>query len=181
MTQPVLAGVPAAAEPPRRPTAPSSGVLAVTRLLAAPAPEQVPVADAHEVLEPGSDPRHRRPQLRLVTRDGAAPDVFATRFAQTLVEVVAGERGAHQLLHWTTPAVYDRVVRRSATLQRAASNAAPSRRLRAQVRSVHVGVPVPGAAELSIHARHGARSRAIAARLELGEDGRWRCCALQLG
>ena len=38
----------------------------------------------------------------------------------------------------------------------------------------------PTIAEISIHVRHGARSRAIAARLDLVED-RWRCSALQFG
>jgi len=38
----------------------------------------------------------------------------------------------------------------------------------------------PDAAELSIHVRHGQRSRAIAARIERIE-GRWRCSVLDFG
>jgi rhodanese-related sulfurtransferase len=45
---------------------------------------------------------------------------------------------------------------------------------------VHVFRPGPASAEVSVHVRHGHRSRAIAARLEQ-RDGRWRCVALQLG
>ena len=47
-------------------------------------------------------------------------------------------------------------------------------------RSVHVFQPEPASAEVSVHVRHGHRSRAIAARLERRDD-RWRCVALQLG
>ena len=54
------------------------------------------------------------------------------------------------------------------------------RRLRSQVRSVHVFCPSPAAAEISVHVRHGERSRALAARIELVED-RWCCVALEFG
>jgi hypothetical protein len=45
---------------------------------------------------------------------------------------------------------------------------------------VHVFCPSPEAAELSVHVRHGERSRAIAARIELRE-GRWCCTVLEFG
>jgi hypothetical protein len=48
------------------------------------------------------------------------------------------------------------------------------------VRSVHVFLPQPQSAEVSVHVRHGERSRAIAARLE-HRGGRWVCTALELG
>jgi hypothetical protein len=48
------------------------------------------------------------------------------------------------------------------------------------VRSVHLFCPSPEAAEISVHVRHGERSRAIAARIEL-VSGRWCCTALQFG
>jgi rhodanese-related sulfurtransferase len=54
------------------------------------------------------------------------------------------------------------------------------RTVRPQVRSVHVFHPTPDSAEVSVHVRHGQRSRAIAARLELTR-GRWQCTVLQLG
>jgi hypothetical protein len=59
---------------------------------------------------------------------------------------------------------------------------APQRRrtVRAHVASVHVFRPATDSAEVSVHVRHGHRSRAIAARLERRE-GRWMCVALQLG
>lgn len=120
-----------------------------------------------------------RPRLQLVGGDGD-PDRFATRFAQVLVEVIGGDRGAHQLMRWTTDRVYEDLLRRSSALQRAAANGQRARRPRAQVRSVHLCRPHDEAAELSIHVHQGARSRAIAARIEL-LAGRWRCTALQFG
>lgn len=180
MSRSALAGVHALPAPTRHPQpAPSTGVLAVARLLAPPASEEVPLAEVQETLELGLD-LVQRPRLRLVTQDGTGLDLLAARFAQILVEVVTGDRGPQQLLRWTTEEVYDALLHRAATLQRAAANATPARRLRAQVRSVHLSRPQPAAAELSIHVRHGARSRAIAARIEL-VGGRWLCSALQIG
>ena len=40
--------------------------------------------------------------------------------------------------------------------------------------------PKHGVAEVSVHVRHGERSRALAARLER-IHGQWRCTALELG
>ena len=54
------------------------------------------------------------------------------------------------------------------------------RTMRPQVRSVHVFQPAPTTAEVTVHVRHGQRSRALAARLEL-RGGRWTCTALQVG
>ena len=45
---------------------------------------------------------------------------------------------------------------------------------------MHVFCPSPEAAEISVHVRHGERSRAIAARIE-HVGGRWCCTALQFG
>jgi transcription antitermination factor NusA-like protein len=48
------------------------------------------------------------------------------------------------------------------------------------LRSIRVGEPADGIAEISAVIRQGERHRAVAVRLE-GIDGRWRCTALQLG
>ena len=127
-----------------------------------------------------SPPIRVRPRLRLVTSDQPELDGFATRFAQAVVEVVAGDRGIHQLMRWTTTRVYADLQRRSHLLQRTLPPDRRQRRLRAQVRSVHLSRPTEEAAEISIHVRHGHRSRAIAARIELIED-RWRCTELEFG
>lgn len=120
-----------------------------------------------------------RPNLRLVTGDEPSLDGFATRFAQAVVEVIGGDRGVYQLMRWTTDEVYDDLQRRSSLLQRSTRDPR-RRRLRAQVRSVHLSCPQPDVAEISIHVRHGHRSRAIAARIERIES-RWRCSAIEFG
>lgn len=130
-------------------------------------------------LGPGPD-LPTRPNLRLVTGDEPGLEAFATRFAQAVVEVIGGDRGVQQLMRWTTDPVYEDLQRRSALLQRAGTRDPRRKRLRAQVRSVHLSRPQPDIAEISIHVRHGQRSRAIAAKIERIE-GRWRCSALEFG
>jgi hypothetical protein len=94
--------------------------------------------------------------------------------------VVGGDRPLTQLLRWTNGRVYGELGRRVRVLARTAPANKRLHTIRPQVRSVHVCRPTPDCAEVSVHVRHGQRSRAIAARLEL-EEGRWTCTALQLG
>ena len=143
----------------------------------------VPIADTQGVLPFALDSAADlpdRPSLRLVTGEDRELDAFSARFAQAVVEVIGGDRGVHQLMRWTTEWVYADLMHRSHALQRAASGDQRVRRLRATVRSVHLFRPHEDAAELSIHVRHGGRSRAIAARIERIE-GRWRCSVLDFG
>lgn len=121
-----------------------------------------------------------RPRLRVVTGEERELDAFSARFAQAVVEVIGGDRGVHQLMRWTTEWVYADLMHRTHALQRATPGDQRLRRVRATVRSVHLFRPHDDAAELSIHVRHGHRSRAIAARIERIE-GRWRCSALDFG
>ena len=115
---------------------------------------------------------------------GGQPDeevrAWAARFAQAVVEVAGGDRPLPQLLRWTSPRVYAELGRRVRV--RAQSRPVEQRRrtIRPQVRSVHLCRPVPTVAEVSVHVRHGRRSRAIAARLELRSE-RWTCTALRIG
>jgi hypothetical protein len=149
----------------------------------APADRAVPVASTQGTLaleyDGRPEPQHR-PDLRVVAGLRAELDVFARRFCAAVVEVVGGDRGPQQLLRWTTTEVYADLVRRCETLARTTGSDQRLRRLRAQVRSVHLFCPTPTTAELSVHVRHGQRSRALAARLEHAE-GRWTCVALQFG
>jgi hypothetical protein len=123
------------------------------------------------------------PALRTVPDDGSdrsrEVQVWAARFAQATVEVLGGDRPLPQLLRWTTARVYADLDRRVRVLGARAPSPRP-RPVRPQVHSVHVCLPSAGAAEVSVHVRHGHRSRALAARLEL-RNGRWLCVALQLG
>jgi hypothetical protein len=146
-------------------------------------PRSVPLASVQGTLalEYGRDVRASpSPDLRLVAGGRAELESFAHRFARAVVEVVSGDRGPNQLLRWTTESVYAELQRRSALLTGTTPGDRRVRRLRSHVRSVHLFCPSPETAEISVHVRHGERSRAIAARIELVE-GRWCCTALQFG
>ena len=116
------------------------------------------------------------PELRLVAGGRAELEAFAQRFARAVVEVIGGDRGPSQLLRWTSDRVYAELQRRSALLAGTTPGDRRVRRLRGQLRSVHVFCPSPTAAEISVHVREGERSRAFAARVELVES-RWCCTA----
>lgn len=194
--------------PLRRPPAPDGPAVTRVRLMPPPAqdPAEDPVGPAPSAqgvlaldLQPhagapdapgGPEPLElppAPPRLALVrgTPSGLtenAPEVrtWALRFAQAVVEVTGGDRPVGQLQRWTSPEVYADLERRAAVLARARAGGPPARRLRPQVRTVHVCRPGPHTAEVSVHVRYGQRSRAIAARLEL-RHGRWTCTVLQLG
>src|SRR3954453_12162440 len=105
---------------------------------------------------------------------------WAARFAQATVEVLGGDRPVAQLLRWTNARVYTDLTRRVRILGRTSPAPTRLRTVRPQVQSVHICRPTPRSAEVSVHVRHGQRSRALAARLE-HRNGRWTCVALQLG
>jgi hypothetical protein len=104
-----------------------------------------------------------------------APRTWAARVVQAIVEVLAGVRPATQLVRWTTADVYEQISSRVLTVR--ADAAEPPRGV---VRSLHVSEPADGVAEVCASVRRGARSTAVALRLE-GMDGRWQCTALELG
>lgn len=161
------------------PVAPVDGNLAL-KSEAAPTPGRAPHRGRPQAPAP---PRPRTPELRLVQgEDRAVDDVtaWAARFAQGVVEVLGGDRPLTQLVRWTSRRVYADLERRVRILGRTCDTDQRLRTVRPQVRSVHVCHPAEGAAEVSVHVRHGKRSRALAARLELVQ-GRWQCTALQLG
>jgi uncharacterized protein DUF6459 len=172
----------------RRPPAGAAHRATVTKLGlgAQTGPQPVPVSSVQGTLAldlAASAGMPRTPELRLVTGGRAAPEdvqLWAARFAQATVEVLGGDRPLPQLLRWTSQRVYADLGRRVSILGRSSVVTQRLRTVRPQVRSVHVFQPTPQSAEVSVHVRHGRRSRAIAARLEL-ESGRWQCTALQLG
>jgi hypothetical protein len=128
------------------------------------------------------------PQLRIVRRDQTEeededrdfapqpttrselpdPREWAGRLVQAIVEVIAGLRPPAQLVRWTSAQVYDGVAARAHTRRRGEP--------RARLTSVHVCEPADGIAEVSAVVQRGARSRAVALRIE-GLDGRWQCTA----
>lgn len=172
----------------RRPPTPSAESATVIRLGGAvhPLSPQVPLASVQGTLAldiRGCLGMPRTPELRVVPESGSAVDdvtLWSARFAQAVVEVVGGDRPLTQLLRWTTSRVYNDLGRRVRILARTSPSAQRMRTVRPQVRSVHVFQPTPESAEVSVHVRHGHRSRALAARLEI-DDGRWQCTALQMG
>ena len=134
-----------------------------------PSPAPVPLASVQGTLALDYETRvrsTRTPDLRVLPGARAELEAFAHRFASAVVEVVGGDRGPSQLLRWTSESVYAELQRRCALLARTTPGDRRVRRLRSQIRSVHV--------------RHGERSRAIAARIELIE-GRWCCTVLEFG
>lgn len=171
----------------RRPPAPSTGNTRVVRLTPPRAIDDVPLDPVQGTLalDLGRRTGPPAPELRVVDETTPEPRPeqlrgWVTSFAQALVEVVSGDRPVSQLLRCTSTRVYQDVARRVTILARTAP--APQRRLtvRPQVRSVHLCQPTPFCAEVSVHVRHGQRSRAIAARLE-HRGGRWTCTALEMG
>ena len=101
---------------------------------------------------------------------------WAARLAQAVVEAVALQRPVSQLVRWTAPNVYRDLERRVLLVRRAATDA--GRSVRPQVRSIHVCRPTPTTAEVSVHVRHGVRSRAVAMRIERRGE-RWQCTVLE--
>lgn len=147
------------------------------------APVEGSLALDASALEGPRQPAETTHGLRLVAPPERADDEvrqWAARFAQAVVEVLGGDRPLQQMLRWTSQRVYGELERRLAILSRTQDAGRRRRTVRPQVRSVHVFHPTPRSAEVSVHVRHGQRSRAIAARLE-HSGGRWQCTVLQLG
>lgn len=192
--------------PPRRPPQPPREGVTVTRLGTPPRPETDPAVQGALALDLGlHDAPPPAPELRVlsgadreVMEDGPAqrppertpgprphqePDDvrgWAAQFAQAVVEVLGADRPLPQLLRWTSPEVYTDLGLRVRTLGRRAPAEQRRRLPRPQVRSVRVCRPSATVAEVSVHVRHGTRSRAVAARLER-RRGRWQCTVLQFG
>lgn len=102
----------------------------------------------------------------------------SARFLQALVEILAGDRPARQMMPWMAPDVYRHLQNRVS----AGTRPAGPRGRGARIASVHVCMVDDGIAEVAGRMVHRGRSRAIAIRLELLPDHRgvraWRCTAL---
>ncbi|MGB9378836.1 MAG: Rv3235 family protein [Mycobacteriales bacterium] len=99
------------------------------------------------------------------------PRPWAGRLILATLEALAGRRPVQQLMPWTDDAVYAQISR---TVRRRAVRTVPG-----AIRSLHIGEPADGIAEVCAVVSGAGRTRAVAARLE-GSDGRWRCTALRL-
>jgi hypothetical protein len=109
----------------------------------------------------------------------AGMEAWAATFMQAIVEVIASDRPVTQLVRWTSRRVYAEIVQRQRRVARHRS-AATTRSSRQHVATVRVCRPAEGCAEVAARVTFGARSRAIAARLEYVRD-RWMCTAIDFG
>ncbi|WP_264924925.1 Rv3235 family protein, partial [Streptomyces sp. A012304] len=97
-------------------------------------------------------------------------------FADRLLAVLSGQRPVHSMLRHTLGPAYDDLAH--------LAERGPLRTThgtRPTVRDIGYFVPRPGAIEAFARIGAGDRLRAMAFRLELGTDHRWRCTAVELG
>ncbi|GAA4971513.1 Rv3235 family protein [Kineococcus glutinatus] len=158
---PPLAGEPGAATSWGSHVSPGQGVLAIS--LGGP--------------RRGFDESFAAPQPT-TTRDLPATDQWCRRYVQVLLEVLAGQRPATQLLRWSSTDVYAALQKRAALSARLRLGTAPTRP--PAVLSLRSCAPRDGVSEAAAVVRDGGRVRAVALRLE-GWDGRWRVTALEMG
>lgn len=109
---------------------------------------------------------------RRLTSAAELPDpmMWASKFGQAALEIVAGRRGPGQMIRWTNRTVYAQLASKTGSL--------PAKQ--ARLRRIRVCVPADGVIEASAIAQLDQRILAAAMRFE-GLDGRWLCTALILG
>ncbi|MEU7723534.1 Rv3235 family protein [Streptomyces tibetensis] len=109
-------------------------------------------------------------------RPAAVPQLLPTDvFADLLVAVLSGHRPVHSMLRHTRGRAYDELA------WLAERGPLRTRGARPVVRDIGWCEPRPGAIEAFARIGAGDRLRAMAFRLELGQDLRWRCTAVELG
>ncbi|WP_298559675.1 Rv3235 family protein, partial [Streptomyces luteogriseus] len=109
-------------------------------------------------------------------RHTAIPQPLPTDlFADLLVAVLSGHRPVHSMLRHTRGRAYDELA------WLAERGPLRTRGARPVVRDIGYFEPRPGAIEAFARIGAGDRLRAMAFRLELGQDLRWRCTAVELG
>ncbi|WP_371662056.1 Rv3235 family protein [Streptomyces sp. NBC_00280] len=126
-------------------------------------PDQRRTTPPHPLQKP-SQARRTPPQPR-------PTDLFADR----LLAVLSGERPVHSMLRHTVGRAYDELA------WLAERGPLRTRGTRPVVRDVGYYEPSQGALEAFARIGAGDQLRAMAFRLELGRDFRWRCTAVELG
>ncbi|MFF0113778.1 Rv3235 family protein [Streptomyces prasinus] len=133
-------------------------------LAAAPVPPLRPAPAPAVPRVPAQTPRRPVPQPRPTDR-----------FAELLLAVLSGRRPVHSMLRHTAGRAYDELA------DLAEHGPLRTRGTRPVVRDIGYYVPREGALEVFARIGAGDRLRAMAFRLEQGQDLRWRCTAVELG
>ncbi|MFB9392092.1 Rv3235 family protein [Streptomyces coeruleoprunus] len=102
-------------------------------------------------------------------------------FAERLLAVLSGERPVHWMLGHTIGEAYDQLIRLAAANPLCDPAEPGGRGARPVLRRCGGSPPRPGVVEAYATIAAGGRVRAMAFRLELGVDRRWRCAAVELG
>ncbi|MDT0484942.1 Rv3235 family protein [Streptomyces doebereineriae] len=145
-------------------TAATAGSTPSTRVAAALADGRT-AAPATAPVVPSQTPRRPRvPQPR-------PTDLFA----DLLLAVLSGQRPVHSMLRHTAGRAYDELA------WLAERGPLRTHGTRPVVRDIGYYVPRPGAVEAFARIGAGDQLRAMAFRLEQGQDLRWRCTAVELG
>ncbi|MEU2061597.1 Rv3235 family protein [Streptomyces sp. NPDC013455] len=108
-------------------------------------------------------------------RPAAGPPRPTDVFADRLLAVLSGQRPVHWMLRHTAGRAYDDLARL------AARSPLRTRGTRPVVSDIGYYVPSEGALEVFARIAAGDQLRALAFRLERGEDLRWRCTAVETG
>ncbi|MHC5907823.1 Rv3235 family protein [Streptomyces sp. S6] len=98
----------------------------------------------------------------------------ADLFAERLLAVLTGRRPVHAMLRHTLGTAYDDLA------HLAEHGPLRTRGTTPVLRDIGYEIPRPGAIEAFARITTGPRLRAMAFRLELGSDQRWRCTAVEL-
>ncbi|MEU9993500.1 Rv3235 family protein [Streptomyces sp. NPDC048045] len=130
---------------------------------------------------PGGAPPRNPVRGRTATAPATAPATAVAQprptdlFADRLLAVLSGHRPVHWMLRHTAGRAYDDLAR--------LAEVSPLRThgRRPVVRDIGYYVPRTGALEVFARICAGDRLRAMAFRLERGDDHRWRCTAVELG
>ncbi|MEV6943342.1 Rv3235 family protein [Streptomyces sp. NPDC051172] len=156
----------------RPPTAPGARTATAARTTTHAPPNTAPVPE-ETVLAPGNPAGH--PPCRTGhTRPIPQPrptDVFA----DLLLAVLSGQRPVHSMLRHTAGRAYDELA------WLAERGPLRTRGARPVVRDIGYYEARPGAVEAFARIGAGDQLRAMAFRLERGQDLRWRCTAVELG
>ncbi|MEU1934094.1 Rv3235 family protein [Streptomyces coeruleorubidus] len=141
-----------------------------------PSPSATPTAPRRAPRTTAQASRGSAPRVPAQHPRRPAPHPLPTDlFADLLLAVLSGHRPVHSMLRHTRGRAYDELA------WLAERGPLRTRGARPVVRDIGYFEPRPGAIEAFARIGAGDRLRAMAFRLELGQDLRWRCTAVELG